>query len=223
MKNGKISSLFDHLYLTIVTALTVLLYIQGMSRHFRAYEEKTFFMKVCLKQDYVNNFATWRIVFQMFSFMILIAACIWIMYGASWFYIWSQSKNRKVPQKFGRYQRNICTFSDTVFITSFEILYNIFFLLVMHYFEVYNKNNLQTVGLFLHLSFDFIVSFLFPLLLILKLSRNIPYLFQTKISIAPLEIEFYVKPPELSPREDIVRIPSTKFKCNVVIIVEECE
>ena len=181
-------------------------------------------MKVCLKLDYVNNYATWRIVFQMFSFMILIAACIWILYGASWFHIMSHSKNRNVPSKFGRYQRNICTFSDTIFVTFCEIFYNIFFLLVMHYFEMYDKHNLQIVGLLLLLIFDLIFSFLFPLLLIFKLSRNIPSLFKKKILIAPAHSKdyFYMRQPEICPREDVIRIfKSSSFKCDIVIIVEE--
>ena len=66
MKKGKISNLFDYLYLTIATTLSVLFYINGLSRHFSAYEEKTFFMKVCLKEKYTNDYETWRIVAQVF-------------------------------------------------------------------------------------------------------------------------------------------------------------
>ena len=209
MKKGKISNLFDYLYLTIATTLSVLFYIHGLSRHFSAYEEKTFFMKVCLKEKYRNDHETWRIVAQVFSFTILIGASIWILYGASWFHILANSKNRKVPSKFGRYQRNIYTFSDTIFISSFGILCDIIFYLVMNFLRNYDKDKVQTVGLLLFLFFDLILSFILPLLLIRKLLKTIPELFRNSIAIAPSKFVFYVRQPEFSPREDVVRISNS--------------
>ena len=70
VKNGKISKLFDCLYLTIASAFTVLLCMTILSRHFRGYEVNNSYMKICLQEEYTNDFENWRIVIQMTAFIV---------------------------------------------------------------------------------------------------------------------------------------------------------
>ena len=224
MKNGKISKLFDCLYLSIASAFTVLFCMIILSRHFRGYEENNSYMKISLQEEYTNDFENWRIVIQMTAFMILILSSIGILFGASYHYILSKSKNGKVPSKFGRYQRNIYTFSETVANLSFIFLCSIIGNLVIHIYssEVYSKSKLQTIFLLLQLLFDLIISFIFPLLHMRKLLRKMPDLFHAKTICASSTIGFYVRQPELIPKEDITKISeSSTFKYAIVINVKE--
>ena len=195
-----------------------------LSRHFRGYEEKNSYMKICLKEEYTYDFENWRIVIQMTAFMILILSSIGILFGASYHYILSKSKNGKVPSKFGRYQRNIYTFSETVTNVSSVFLCFIFanLFIRMYSSEVYSKSKLQTISLLLQLLFELIMNFILPLLHIRKLLRKMPDLFHAKTICASSKIGFYVRQPELIPKEDITRISKlSTFKHAIVINVKE--
>ena len=224
VKNGKIPKLFDCLYLLIAIVLTLLFIMFILSRHFSASDKKSFFMKLCLKEDHKIDQTTWRIIIQMFSFRILILTSILIFYFASWYYIKSKSKNGKVPSKFGRYQRNIYTFSDTVLIVTtifFAVSISCIFEMYVHFAEGYNKSQLQTLILLMNFFFDLITSFVLPLLLIIKLLRKIPDLFYKKTKCTPSINVFYVRQPDFVPREDVIRIPKSPTFKNAIINVKE--
>ena len=89
----------------------------------------------------------------------------------------------------------------------------------MSFLKNYDKDKVQTAGLLLFLFFDLILSFILPLLLIRKLLKTIPELFRNSIAIAPSKFVFYMRQPEFSPREDVVRIsnsPVCKYAVSIL-------
>ena len=151
VKSGVISDLFQNLYLTITVALSVVFYFMTFSWHLSKDEDDPFMMKICLKEEYDELYRKdFKYLIELISFMILILLLIWIMYGKSRFYLFKNTTNGKLPSKFGRYQRNILTFYDTILVTSVQLFLLLIVLLIVSI--LYDKKimeNLQIILLLL--------------------------------------------------------------------------
>ena len=205
MKNGKISKLFEQLYLTITVSMSLLLYVIPFSRYFTAYDEVPFVIKVCLKNDNLSEINSLRVIFEATSFMIIELLFMCIFYGASWFYFFKKSKDGKVPTKFGRYQRNIVTFSDMIiYISVYSIIFfSIPSIFILEDFNV-SKTTIRIFFLLFILFVEITASFILPTILIFKLKNNIPSLFRNSNQIIhSSNFKFYVRQPLIIPKRDM--------------------
>lgn len=120
-----------------------------------------------------------------------------------------RSKNGRTPAKFGRYQRNIVTFSQSfIFIAIFLILHS-FAVLVVLFLNILQEP-VEVIFYFLlpyYLVLDFVKSVFIPGVVIWRSASQLPQLF----SSAPLSSKsekkhFYVRPQEILPRQLVSRL-----------------
>ena len=165
MKNGVISQLFEQLYFTVFTAVNIILFaVIGVSRHFYTdSENEPILIAMCLKKPitFQHQHTSW-ITYGGFMFVVFIIT--WLMYGSSRYLIYSKSKNGKLPQKFGRYQRNVVTFYQTVLLNSVQEMF-FAFLAFWPSFKI-KPENVQIYTLIILLIYGLVLDFLMPIILI---------------------------------------------------------
>ena len=155
--------------------------------------------------------------------MFVVFIITWLMYGSSRYLIYSKSKNGKLPQKFGRYQRNVVTFYQTVLLNSVQEMF-FAFLAFWPSFKI-KPENVQIYTLIILLIYGLVLDFLMPIILISKLKTRIPALFIEEVeSNVPKWKKFYVNQPDLVPRRDEANVKRKKRSMSissVIIKVEE--
>ena len=112
-----------------------------------------------------------------------------------------RSKNGKTPAKFGRYQRNIFTFTQSCIlfaIYQFLLSISVFILLVLSITEQPVKISFYFVHLY-YLILDIVKNFLIPLVIIKRSVSTLPELFSSASSASEVD-HFYVRRPDLLPR-----------------------
>ena len=222
VKNGVISELFEQLYLTVFAAVNIVLFaaIVG-SRHFKTdTDDEPILMSLCLKKSFSfhqNSFLSYG------GFLFVIFITTWLMYGSSIYLIRSKSKNGKMPQKFGRYQRNVVTFIQTVLFNSVQEVVFSFVALFPTVLDLgASPENIQRFVLAAVLFYSIIFHFLIPIIIISRLKTRIPALFLDESRNVLKRNSFYVKQPELVPRRDVTDVKSNSMSLsNVIIKVEE--
>ena len=207
--------------MTVFTAVNVVLFaVIVVSRHFKTdIENEPVLMSLCMKKSYSfqqNSFISYG------GFLFVIFIITWLMYGSSRYLINSKSKNGKMPQKFGRYQRNVVTFYQTVLFNSVqEIVFGIVAFFPYLVSLGASPETVQTFVLGTVLIYSIIFHFLIPIVTISRLKTRIPALFMNNKKISVLKYKsFYVKQPDIVPRRDVPDVKSTSMS-NVIIKVEE--
>ena len=121
-----------------------------------------------------------------------------------------RSKNGKTPAKFGRYQRNIFTFTQSCIlfaIYQFLLSISVIILLVLSITEQPVKISFYFVLLY-YLILDIAKNFLIPLIIIKRSLSTLPELFSSDSAISEVD-HFYVRRPDLLPRH-VNTVPKDK-------------
>ena len=121
----------------------------------------------------------------------------------------SRSKNRRTPVKFGRYQRNLFTFSQTciIFVT-YQILISSLasVLFILNLLEMSVEISSFFVLIFF-LLLDIVKGVIVPLVVIMRSHSLLPQLFSQDKSSGSDRVQFYVRRPEILPIRPVVARP----------------
>ena len=119
-----------------------------------------------------------------------------------------RSKNGRTPAKFGRYQRNIVTFTQScIFVAIYLILhsFSVFILIILNILD----ESVEVSFYFLltyFLLLDFVKSVFIPVAVIWRSTSQLPQLFSSApLSSESIKNNFYVRPPEILPRQLVYR------------------
>ena len=120
-----------------------------------------------------------------------------------------RSKNGRTPAKFGKYQRNIVTFSQSFSFVSIFLILHSFSLFIVLFLNILEEP-VEVSSYFLltyYLVLDFLKSVFIPVAVIWRSASQLPQLF----SSAPLIMRsdknhFYVRPPEILPMQLVSRL-----------------
>ena len=224
MKNGAISTVFKQVYFIIFAAVnTVILTTFGVKKYLKSEtDEEPILISICLKKkisfliqkkSFMNN-GGWK--------MFAIFTITWLLYSLSKLQILSKIKNRILPQKFGRYQRNVVTFFQTLLLISVQqILF--FFLAFFPQVQGASQETVQIFMLITILVYIIVFYFFLPIFIISRLKTRINALFISDIENNRIKCDsFYVKQPDIVPRRDFINVDSKPISISSVIIkVEE--
>ena len=183
-----------------------------------------------------------RVVKLQIVFIIIIFIPAIIMLAAIKYFVSKRSKDNQIPAKFGRYQRNLLTFSQTVtFFVSF-IGFEVALAFVISVLEkntvsryvfqkfqstnndaFYCSDNIRQVQIGAYLSKNLILSVVMPMSLIFDLSRK--GFFMT-VKESKYERFTFVNKPKIEPRRQVVmhsrRFQNDKIKkCCIVLTKSE--
>ena len=159
------------------------------------------FPSVCIQQQVSYNEDSLEIVYTIEGIFLLILLFTLIMLSSALFFIKSRSKSNKVPVKFGRYQRNVLTFSQTFFC---NLYIDVFFgISLLSMFQNIWKPSIEstfyfTLAYFLIIQVS-IPGFVFPSLLLWRLHTKLPELFLRKSQSSSNIRIFYIRDPEIIP------------------------
>lgn len=131
-------------------------------------------------------------------------------------YFIPRSKNGSTPVKFGRYQRNIVTFSQSfIFIAAYDIVlsFSVLVLLLLYILDMPVEASFYFLLIY-YMVLNIMKSVIIPLFIIRRSHSRLPQLF----SSAPLSQKsdkniFYVRRPEIRPRQLVSRPVSQHPRC----------
>ena len=224
MKNGAISTVFKQVYFIIFAAVnTVILTTFGVKKYLKSEtDEEPILISICLKKkisfliqkkSFMNN-GGWN--------MFAIFTITWLLYSLSKLQIQSKIKNRKLPQKFGRYQRNVVTFFQTLLLISVQQIL-LFFLAFLPQVQGASQETVKIFMLITILVYIIVFYFFLPIFIISRLKTRINALFISDIENNRIKCDsFYVKQPDIVPRRDFINVDSKPISISSVIIkIEE--
>ena len=189
--DGINSSLFEQLYLTIAVALNMFQYCMILVSHTRD-NFKPVIVGVCLGHDSEDH--VWRGIIVEIGVLGVSMIVTIIMYLST---IKFASSRRGII--FGKYQRNIATFQQT-------IIYNTT-LIVVGLIDVVLVVNLNSVAW--HIT-TIVMMAVFPFTLIFNLKKS-------EVQVMP-STEFYVHNPIIAPRRDILNLTESVPELDIVQI-----
>ena len=189
---GKVSKLFDNLYITIAVSMHSFCFSGIPISHYLGAtgSVEPAVISVCLEHHMKTDKDTWKYPMVMIGVILTAITPMWILYLSSRRYVWVRSATRDLPPAiYGRYQRNIVTYSQTIWI-----------------FTIFTVSSMICMSL-TTLTQD--VSWHFVLIIqvfcfVAYVSCNYPR--KTKVNrVADLEMKpsiFYIRSPHIIPRRD---------------------
>lgn len=217
MVKGKVSKLFEALYFTGAGFFTTFTAINFLGKYLSMKNQKlTVFEDLCISddeqtQDVSGKLALVGITLELLSLIMLPGMFLNIRK-----YVKARSKNGKTPPAiFGRYQQNLVTLKQTLLLhlvsgTSWLILA----IGMLLSFKIgYKSEATKMAVVAFTLAINFVLLWIFPLLLIRNIQNKIPSLLK-KPKLAAVqpskanteESSFYVRQPVIEPRRDFTKI-----------------
>lgn len=164
-----------------------------------------FYWSILLQKRYLYNKSSLRINYIATGLAIVIFMFSLIMLFSAFKFVKANSKSNKLPSKYGRYQRNIVTFTQSFLFNSYYQIVlgaSITTILVMIHIDLSPKILFYFILIcfvFLH---DFIPFFILPSLLLWRLNSKLPDLF-IKLPRKPRRPrKFYVRDINIFPQRD---------------------
>ena len=191
--DGKVSNLFDQLYATLTGAFNLFFVATLLSNHFSS--NVPYFIKICMGETVANE-SSYKAPTLIMGFSLTIAVSTGLLFYFSKRFVSGKSQNKsKLPVIFGRYQRNVVTFKQTIVFNSV-----IMSLMVFQLFLMYDKDS-HDLAIMFPLSTDLFAS-LFDIYLIIKIeSKFSKPRSKNKVS---QQRSFYVRQQEMVPRKDSI-------------------
>ena len=202
VRNGEISPMFQLLF-SLTTTFFGIWYLLGIVIRFILQNQET--------QDIVNEICSTHATManKLGAFKnigkfgrIIGGFLIGLLYLRSIKFVRNRSKNKsKPPAIFGRYQRNLLTYSDTIILISLLIFSSPFHLYSL--FQIFNVNLHQlTLTLIRSIGICIIIGILLPAYTLFNLKKKIPDFFSESNSCK--NVQFSLKPHSLiEPRRDL--------------------
>lgn len=188
VSGGVVSKLFDHLYICFATFLTVLMYSLILVGNLR---EEPVFIKICLSHSGKRNIESWKNYSIGISLFCIGIISLMLMYWSSYKYLKSRSKDGRTPPSiFGRFQRNVLTFTESMY-------YHTLILVVILIFTVLNYWSNSIYFCIIPICTTFLFSCYILLASMIK-----PTFHRPKPNVAPQDQIFYVRDPQIIPRRD---------------------
>ena len=207
VKGGKVSTMFSLLYHTLVFTFLVIYCVVGFSGYLGKKDPKSqqIIMQVCLNSfaEINTSLNSKKVIIIGITLGSVINALLLISYVASKLYILRSSKDSQTPIKFGRYRRNIFTYTQTMVIGFSS---HLFLIIDLSLAIGFNEN---TFGLFRNLIFwNHILNFtlftgvLVPLYILWDLYQSKPEFFKKEAENK--KTSFYILSPLIIPRRESV-------------------
>ena len=117
VKNGNVSKLFDHLYLTISGSMTVFFLGFIFVNHFDS-RLIPIAVNICTGENSAIDADSLRLPIVSCGIGITIITTTLLLFLSAKRFVKSKSKSGKTPAIYGRYQRNLVTFSQTIFLNT---------------------------------------------------------------------------------------------------------
>ena len=161
---------------------------------------------VCMQEKLSYSDDSFKIVYTIEGIFALILLFTLIMLSSALFFFRSQSKNQRIAAKFGRYQRNIFTLTQT-FLYNLYVQFcfgiSVFILVCWSSWNPSQESIFNFTLLYFIILLDFVPGFVIPFLILLILPNKLPQLFEENI-ISDVNIQvFYNRSPEIIPYRDI--------------------
>ena len=200
---GVVSKLFDHLYACLGATLTILLYALAIASNFRKGEDA--FISICLNQEF-NTEDSWRNYYIRCALILVVLATLSVLFWSVQTFVRLRSKDGKTPPAiFGRFQRNILTFNETM---------------AFHIFMTASMLAATGLNILFHTIQGCIILFMFPTLFsfyILVKSYMNPTLLTTKER--PQSQIFYIREPQIQPRRDhIIEVHPNILPASIIYV-----
>ena len=116
-----------------------------------------------------------------------------------------RSKNGRTPANFGRYQRNLFTFTQScVFFITYQFLLGMAYLIFLTLNIM--EQPVEVISYFLFFYFlvlDIVKSVIIPLIIIKRSWTRLPQLFRSGPTEESRRSHFYVRRPNISPRHQV--------------------
>ena len=155
-----------------------------------AINDKNFFMSICLNQDPGENEDAYRVFNVGIGLICATTIPTGLLYLATEKYVKSRSAGQIPPASFGRYQRNIVTFKETVVYNTVMCIGNAASLILC-------AVSRSLVPVIASIAITFAIS-----LSILIQSLRVPSLSTSNQIVPQTEPVFYIQPPSFLPRRD---------------------
>ena len=200
VKNGIISKLFEYLYMTFV--LTVKLW--GLAVCFVDYSsnkhhhERHLLTQICLNNDVISIYKSVALRVSITSFIFLIIYSF--MYSKVKRFVRSKSKGGKVPEIFGRYQRNIITYEQTLIIAFLLFPIDIRLPLIGLLKKMNVIFNEKHVIIISNIISSLVFGFVIPLKIVMSIKNHIPGFYSNNGENKREVTFFYVSEPSFEPR-----------------------
>ena len=198
VRNGKVSPLFDQLYVvftaTFLCLLVVFTFVDYLMPGFD-HKSRHIVTRICLNLDVQSTQG-----FSSFIGLSLAIVCIlqtFITYVSSIYFYKKRTTDGRAPKMFGRYRRNVYTYNQTMIIGFFQYFEGSFVLLAANYFSHSPSTRFYIILHNLILP-NFIMGFLLPLYILYDLKSSLPD-FYFKIT-KPKSVVFHIYSPTLEPR-----------------------
>ena len=205
VKKGRISPLFQQLYILFTSTIMFLIFLIIFMRFkFQNQATQEIVDEICssTQTPMVTRLGAFKNIGKFAKvFTIFIVGC-W--YWRSVKFIGNRSKIKsKPPAIIGRFQRNIITYSDTVILHMVFKITSPFFLYFIS--SVFGRSlpNL-TLSLIRNISICIIVGIILPAYTIFNLHRKIPDFFSGSSTRNMEANTFYVRTPIIGPRRDFM-------------------
>ena len=208
---GVISNLYYKLYMTAAITLQILFCSLIFLVHLRDSRTEVIFISVCLGHNPENFENSWRDFGVFTGILIIPVILLWFLHFSATNFVHKRSTNNIPPAIFGRYQRNVVTFSDTLIYYTIIIVSSIIWPLIF--------NQSAFTALMIYMFSIIVVIFVVSIAIPLRTRRN-PMIFQSNQKAPKSEPIFYIHPPQLVPRRDhsVFEDPAEAF--NPIIFVE---
>ena len=206
---GEVSPLFQYLYHTLILTFSVIFCVVGFSGYFGKEDPKSqqIMMQICLNnfKDINTSPNSKKVLIIGVTISSVTNATLILAYVASKLYILRISKNDQTPIKFGRYRRNVLTYTQTMVL---GFMTCVFFIIDLSFASSFNEKifalfrNLISWNHLLNLTF--FNGVLAPLYILWDLYESKPDFFISYREDKTKNDIFYITSPQIAPRRESV-------------------
>ena len=200
VKNGIISKLFEYLYMTFVLTVKVwglaVCFVDYTSN--KHHHERHLLTQICLKNDEISINKSVALHGSITSFIFLIINSF--MYFKVKRFVRSKSKGEKVPEIFGRYQRNIITYEQTLIISFLLFPIDIRLPLIgllKNMNVIFSEKHVIIIS---NIVSTLVFGFVIPLKIVMSIKNHIPGFYSNNGENKREITFFYVSEPSFEPR-----------------------
>lgn len=204
-KNGKIYKLFEQLYTVITFTLNAI----GISLSFVGnilYKgDEGIFTLICLNCK--NRIKSGKYSVKLIKITLCYSASLCVISSIVFYtvkkYVRSNTNTSKnIPIKFGKYQRNVVTFNQTMIFGLSLIISNAILVTIPLINDDFTNTFIrQIVIIFQILVFDIVFGFMMPFLTLINLRKKIPDFYIQNRRVIKRDPIFYIFKPDFLPRE----------------------
>ena len=218
MEKGKVSPLYNNLYLITAVFFTAFLLVWIGGKYLSRTQPKVSLMeRVCLSSFGPDEDISWKMFAIGAALFNLPYVASSLMYASVLRFVKYRSKDGSYPPAiYGRFQRNLLTLKETFLLTTVvNILGNI--LIVTITFAMTSQSEKARIAMFTILLVISLFLASIPVLILYSIKNKIPGIFKKPGIVHPENVEkaFYVRQPTLVPRR-YIKVVDDETEDNIV-------